>query len=246
MKLGKELSIINKFFVLGVVFVLSPVFSFAVENSLSAIDVKQSSSGEYDIVLKLDKKAQVKKMVDSEGNLTLVVNSTLPSETMDIVYDSAADLENVIVQKKNKDNTLILFQGENISNAKVYTKELSTGVVKQINSNDAAFGNLFFIADKKVLAMFLVGLFSFFMMMLALRPREKKYTVASAKKHTNVKKNTSVNTLRNKNLVQSKNIPSINYKVNGSFSSVNANMSKPKDFVINKQYQEIEQIRKVG
>ena len=47
---------------------------------------------------------------------------------------------------------------------------------------------------------------------------------------------------RNKVVVQ--NIPSINYRINGSFASAQQNMSVPKDFVIN-QYQK-EQMKKVG
>ena len=53
----------------------------------------------------------------------------------------------------------------------------------------------------------------------------------------------SSNTLRNKNINQSRNIPSINYKVNGGYSK----MSIPKDFVINNHMaREKEQIRKAG
>lgn len=246
MQTGKELNIINKCVLFISFFLLSSISSFAVENSLLGIDVKQVSGGEYNIMLKLDKKVNIKRLTDTDGNLSLVLNSTLPSDTMEIFYDNAADLENVIVQKKNSDNTLILFQGENIADSKVYIKELSTGLVKELDSKNTVFNSLFFISDKKVLLTSLFGVMLFFFMMLLTNPRKKRYTAETAKKYSNIKKNTNINTLRNKNLVQSKNVPSINYKMNGSFSSVKANMTKPKDFIINNQYQEIEKIRKVG
>lgn len=244
MKTRKEYSIINKCVLFICMFLLASISSFAAESYLSGIDIQQQSDGDYKVVLKLDKKAQIKKMIDNEGNLTLIMSSTSPSESMDIVYDNAVDLKNVIVQKKNDDNTLILLQADNIKNAQIYTKELSTGLIKQIEANTNIFSDLFFVADKKILASSIAGMVLLFLMMLVSRPKEKRYTVSNAKKYTNVKKHTNVNTLRNKNLVQSKNAPSINYRVTGSLYSQNTNMNRPKDFVIN-DYEE-QEIRKVG
>lgn len=247
MKTGKKFSIINKCALFICVFLLSSISSFAAESYLSGIDIQQQVDGDYKIMLKLDKKAQIKKNIDNDGSLTLIMNSTLPSESMDIVYDNATGIKNVIVQKKNDDNTLIFMQADNIKNAQIYTKELSTGLVKQIDTDSNIFNNLFFVADKKILASSIAGMILLFLMMLVSRPKEKRYTASNAKKHTVVKKHTNVNTLRNKNLVQSQSIPSINYRVNGSFSSQNAHISKPKDFVINNyQNYEEEEIRKVG
>ena len=81
----------------------------------------------------------------------------------------------------------------------------------------------------------------FFMLMLSIRPKNKRYN--SNVKNVKTQKSVSSNTLRNKNNNQSRNIPSINYKVNGGYSK----MSIPKDFVINNHMaSEREQIRKAG
>ena len=67
--------------------------------------------------------------------------------------------------------------------------------------------------------------------------------MVTAKKARRNKKQT-INTINKKSKVAAQNIPSINYRINGSFASAKQNMSVPKDFVIN-QYQK-EQMRKVG
>lgn len=247
MRTGKEYSIINRCFAFVFIFAFAALNSFSAENSLSGVDIKQSANSGYQIFLKLDKKAQIKKIIENDDNLTLVVNSTLPSESMEIVYDSEDNFSNVIVQKKNDDNTLISLQGQNIANAEIYTKELSTGIVKQLDEKEGFLNGLFFIADKKILSCSILGMFFFFLMMLASRPKNKRYSSQNVNKIVKSKKMV-VDTLRNKNLVQSRNIPSINYKVNGSFNSVNMHVSTPKDFVINNANQpvEIEEIRKAG
>ena len=247
MKIGREFNILNKCLAFVFVFLCVSLSSFAVENSLSEVGLKQSANNAYQVVLKLDKKAQIKKIVDGSDNLTLVVNSTLPSESMEIIYDSEDSLANIIVQKRNDNNTLISLQGENIANAEIITKEISTGTTKKLDTNENLLSNLFFIADKKVLGISLAGILLLFMMMIASRPKNKRTSSSSINNATNSYKATA-NTLRNKNLVQSQNVPSINYKVNGSFSSSNSHTTMPKDLVVNNKKNTIreQQIRKAG
>lgn len=246
MKIGRKFNILNKCIAFVFVFLCVSLSSFAVENSLSEVGLKQSVDNGYQVFLKLDKKAQIKKIVDGSDNLTLVVNSTLPSESMEIIYDSEDSLANIIVQKRNDNNTLISLQGENIANAEIITKEISTGTTKKLDTNENILNNLFFVADKKILGISLVGIFLFFIMMVASKPKRRK-TSSNMNKTTNTHQ-TSANTLRNKNLVQSQNIPSINYKVNGSFSSANSHTTMPKDLVVNNKKNTIreQQIRKAG
>ena len=245
MKRGKEFNIINKCLAFVFVFLFCSLNSFAAENSLAGVDIKQSVNNGYQVFLKLDKKAQIQKIVDDNDSITLMLKGTLPSETMEIIYDSEDNLSNVIVQKRNDNNTLISLQGKDIANAKIFTRELSTGSVKALDTNTSLLSSLFFIADKKILGTSIAGIFLLFLMMLASRPKNRKNTANNSNK-TAKSKNNSANTLRNKNLVQSRNIPSINYRVNGSFNSANATM--PKDLVINNQKQTIreQQIRKAG
>ncbi|MCD7779339.1 MAG: hypothetical protein LUH05_01545 [Candidatus Gastranaerophilales bacterium] len=244
MKTGK--SIINRIVLSAIVFLLASVNVFAAESSLSGIDIKQPDGQKYKVLLKLDKQARIKKLFDNEGNLMLILNSTLPSDSMEIVYDNANDLNNVTVQKKGADNTLILLQGKNIENSQIYTKELSTGITKELNTNESFLSSLFIVTDKKILASSVLGMIILFLLMLASRPKDKRYSSYKSDKTVKSKKHTAVNTLRYKNLTQSKYIPSINWKENRNFNSINAYSSIPDDFSVNNNMYEEENIRKAG
>ena len=214
-------SLLNKTLFLAGAIIISSVGAFAANNSISGVDVKQIENGEYSIVLKLDKMANIKKTSDSIDTLDIIVNSALPVEDMEIVYDNAADLRNVIVQKKNANNTIISLQGKNIENAKIYTKELSTNITKEVK----AF-NIFNLADNKSVLFGIVALL--IVMMLNSSKKSKKQTnatsqIVTVKKARRNKKQT-INTISKKSKVVAQNIPSINYRINGSFASAKQNM----------------------
>ncbi len=218
--------------------------SFAANTSLSGIEVNKQADGVYKIILKTDKKTQIKKVMNEQDRTSVLLNSTLPSEPMDIYYDNDSAFTNVIVQKKNNNNTLVLFEGENIGNSQIYTKELSTGQIKPIEDVNA-INNIFFVADKKLLVASLSAVMLFFLIMLLSRPKSKRYSSVDVKNVVNRKRQTGVNTLRNKNLSQSRNIPSINSSLNGSFNSAKMYMTTPNELVVNDSYEE-EEIRKAG
>ena len=225
---------LNKLVLFVGIFLCSSVVALA-ENALSGIDVQQTNTSEYNVMLKLNTSVNVQKINNGVDNLTLVLKETVPTDSVEIVYDNAADLQNVIVQKKNNGNTLILLEGKGIENANIYTKDLSNGLTVKNDTDKLG------VADKKMVGFSIFGLLMFLLIRLSSRPKNERY--ASAKVNVkNVKKTkkVTVNTLRSKNNTQSRNIPSINYNVNGSFR----NMSVPKDFVINNHIEE--QIRKVS
>ena len=120
------------------VFLCSSLCSFSAENSLSGIDVQQVGESEYNVMLKLNNATNVQKIINTEDNLTLVLKETVPTDSVEIVYDNAADLQNVIVQKKNNGDTLILLEGKDIENARVFTKDLSNGLTVQNTFSKAA------------------------------------------------------------------------------------------------------------
>ena len=240
MKLRNNIIFI-KILLLFFVFICSNFFAYSAENSLSEISVKKTYSGQYNILLKLNKSANVKKSFDGE-NLILTIPSTLPSDSIDIIYDNASGLHNVTVQKKNTNNTLILLQGDNISNSQIFTKDISTGFTKKIDDSNPFFTNILFVSDKKFVVLFSLLALFFFTIILASKPRTKTSVQQQHFSSSNSYHNKSM-TLRRKNLLQSKNIPSISYKLNGSFSSVS--VSKPSDFDFNNNQLD-EQIRKVG
>ncbi len=246
MNQGKELNIISKCFLFISIFLLSSIASFAAENLVSGINVEQFPDNEYKVLLKLNKNTQIKKASASKDNLVLVLNSTLPADSMEIIYDNTVDLNNIIVQKKNSDNTVISLQGKNIENAGIYTKELSTGLTKQVDTNNI-FNTLFFNINKKSMTILISGILFLLFLIGNSKPKQKKRNQANINKTMQTSKHISANTLRNKNMMQKRNIPSIGYKTNGSFNSANAYITAPADLVVNgNQYYEEEQIRKAG
>ncbi len=224
----------------AITFIFTAISSFAAVNSISGIDVQQGKDLSYNIMLKLDKSAKVIKSSTEKDNLTLTVNSTLPADSIEIIYDNAAELNNIIVQKKNKDNTVILLQGKNIENADIFTKEISTGLIQKVNDNKL---NIFFL-NKKYSVLSVSAMFFMFFFMLFFRKQNKH--INHINETVNKKRNNkTADTLRHKNIPQSRTVPSINYKVTGSFNT--SNMSVPKDFVINNYNNEhFGQIRKAG
>ncbi len=242
---GKGFNIINKIFTLAFVLILTASNCYAAETSLAGIDVDRDNNGEYKITLKLDGSAQVKKSFDADGGLTVLLSSTLPSEAVDIAYDNASGLNNVIVQKKNKTNTMISFEGEDIQNAQIYIKELSTGMVKPLETKNGILSSILFTADKKLLCTSLSAVLFLFFIMLASRPKSTRYTPEKLNNAVKRRKQRTVNTLRNKNLAQTGDIPSINSGINGSFYSARLYMTTPSEFIVNNQYKE-EKIRKAS
>lgn len=242
MKLRKKLSLINKCLVVVFAIIFSAMYACAAENSISGLSVKQNGAGEYNILLKLNKAATVKKFFDGE-NLVLTIPSAVPSDSMEIAYDNASDLQNVTVQKKGEDNTIVVLQGNNIENAQLYTKDISTGLVKKIDESNGFLDNFLFVTNKKVLASSVMVMFFFLLIMFASKPSKAKKNEKNAKKEkVSVNQNKAM-TLRRKSMQQSLNAPSISYRMNGSFSA--ANMSVPNDFAYENGEME-EEIRKVG
>jgi hypothetical protein len=232
---GKNLII--KTMIIALVSAFSFTSALAANISLSGIDVDQNPENEYSVFVKTDKKANIQVKTNENNKLVILLNSTTPADSLDIIYDDAPDMTNVIVQKKNKNNTLILLEGKNISNAQIYNNDLSTGLIKPVYSDG--------FSNNKILSTAGIGIGFLLLMMLILKPRNRKYTVSENNNTKRQRKTSRVNTLRNKNLVQSTNIPSISYNVNGSFNSVQKYMTTPADLSVNEQYEE-EEIRKAG
>ena len=125
MKQGKEYIFQNFLFcIIALAFISMPVC--AANTSLTGINVKQNSNN-TDVILKLAGNSKIKKIVNSNDNITLILNSAVPSESIDIVYDNTSNINNVIVQKKNNDNTVIMLEGKNIANASIFTKDVLNG-----------------------------------------------------------------------------------------------------------------------
>lgn len=202
----------------------------AYASTLSEIEITQDNNGKYNVVFSLDSKTKIVKENSSKGNLSLLLKGTNLADNLNISYENSTDLQNVVVQKKNKDNSIVLLEGKNIEEAKILAKDINNGVISEIKLKNNS------------LLYSVLGVFGL-IMLLAIRNtiilRRKRKRVVQDPNELIKKKIQEVNTLRKKNKQQSKNIPSINYNLNNSKTTI------PEGFVIN-NYKNNQENRKVG
>lgn len=235
--IGNYLQRINKLLVLPAILILTSMPVFADSNTFGGLEISQNPDGIYNILLKTENSSYVKAIRTTANKLTLLVKSTLPADSVEISYNNAPELNNVIVQKRDTDKTLIVLEGNSVQNATVNELILSDGTIKENAEETGLLNGYSPFNDKKLLSSTLLSLLMAAMLFVTLKPKQsaKNKAVDSAEELRNAIKN--ANTLRKKNKLQSKNIPSINYKVNGY-------VSVPQGFVIN-EYKK-ERIKKAG
>ncbi|MDD3238433.1 MAG: hypothetical protein PHV37_10105 [Candidatus Gastranaerophilales bacterium] len=88
--------------------------AMAADNTISNVEIKNGDNG-YQIVLKADKSTDVRKIVESENDISLIVKGLLPSDSIGTTYNNVPDVDNVMIQPEGDDSTRITIQGKNIS-----------------------------------------------------------------------------------------------------------------------------------
>lgn len=215
---------------------LISVFAFmfmtvsAYAGTLSEIEITQDENGKYNVVLAVDSQTKIVKENSAKGSLSLLLKGTYLDDNLNVSYENSTDLQNVVVQKKNKDSSVVILEGKNIENAKILSKDINNGTISEVKLNNSylLYGILAVLG---------------YIMLLAVRNtmilRKKRKKVSQDPNELIKKKIQEVNTLRKKNKQQSKNIPSINYNLNNSRTTI------PEGFVIN-NYKNSQANRKVG
>lgn len=113
----------KKFLGLALLFVLSS--SAVLANTLSEVTINGVDSG-YDIVLKTDSSAEMKKIVNSNDKMSIELKNVQASDTLNTVYNNVANIENVTIQPVSKENLKITFKGEDIAKSKIYFQNVKT------------------------------------------------------------------------------------------------------------------------
>lgn len=102
---------------LALFFALTPTVVLA--NTLSEVEINAAGAG-YDIVLKTDSAAELKKVVNGDDEMYIELKDVQASGSLNTVYNNVSDMENVTIQPAAKDNLKISFKGENVSKSKIY------------------------------------------------------------------------------------------------------------------------------
>jgi len=98
---------------------------FAADNVLQAIQVNGVKDS-YNIVLKSDDVAELKKTVQAPNKMILNLKGIRASKTINTIYNNTSSVDSVVVEPINDDTVKILIQGANVANAEVNFDTLKT------------------------------------------------------------------------------------------------------------------------
>lgn len=99
--------------------------AFASDNVLQAIQVNGVKDS-YNIVLKSDDVAEIKKTIQAPNKMMLTLNGIRASKTINTIYNNTSSVDSVVVEPIGDDSVKILVQAENVANAEVHFDSLKT------------------------------------------------------------------------------------------------------------------------
>lgn len=138
----KKMSKIVKVFVVAALWTgFTCLNAFAASNTLSAVEIKDSENG-YQIILRSDNSAEVRKTVDSRDDITLEVKGLVPLDSVGTVYNNVPDVDSVIIQPE-EENTKVIVHGKNIAKANILFApvEVQDAAQPEESANSASSGN---------------------------------------------------------------------------------------------------------
>lgn len=108
-----------------IAFSLSANNVFASDNVLQAVQINGVNDS-YNIILKSDDVAEVRKTVQAPNKMILVLKGIRASKTINTIYNNTASIDSVVVEPQGEDSVKILIQGANVGVAKVQFDSLKT------------------------------------------------------------------------------------------------------------------------
>ncbi len=92
---------------------------FAAENFLNTVVLEGADSGTYNIILRSDAVASVKRIVESSNKIVLEIKGLSASENLSTVYKNTASANGIIVENTGNSGVKIQVQGKNIDKANI-------------------------------------------------------------------------------------------------------------------------------
>lgn len=110
-----------KKFVLTIITILLTSFipSFAAENFLNTVVLEGTDNGSYNIVLRSDAIASVKRTVENNNKIVLEIRGLAVSENLSTVYKNTSAANGIIVENNGNNGVKIQIQGKNIAKANI-------------------------------------------------------------------------------------------------------------------------------
>lgn len=108
----------------------------AADVSLSEIEISSSANNGYDIVLKTNKKTDIKKTLKGDNQLVIELKNTEAATDFSTIYNEISTINNVTIMPMGKDDLKIQIQGSEISNSNVKLNYASTELTTQAQNFD--------------------------------------------------------------------------------------------------------------
>lgn len=116
---------------------------FASDNVLQAVQINGVGDS-YNIVLKSDDVAEVKKTVQAPNKMILLLKGIRASKTINTIYNNTASIDSVVVEPNGDDTVKILIQGSNVGTSQIQFDSLKTplGVLGNTASQPKSNGEI--------------------------------------------------------------------------------------------------------
>ncbi len=93
--------------------------AYASDNSLNSVIIEGTSSGAYNIILRSDRVANIKKTVQEDGTLLLELKNISTSLNMDTKYINTNTIDNVVVENTPNNGVNIYIQAPDAEKADI-------------------------------------------------------------------------------------------------------------------------------
>lgn len=131
-------NIIATVFVVGFS-IVGNLAAHASDNVLQAVQI-EGNNDSYNIILRSDDKADLKKTVQAPNKLVLTLKGIRASKTLNTIYSNTASVDSVVVEPTGDDSVKVFVQAENVDKAEIKFDTLKTplGVIskEKTQSND--------------------------------------------------------------------------------------------------------------
>lgn len=137
----------KKLIILFTIFILSISGAFASDNLLNTVILEGTDNG-YNVVLRSDSIASVRRIISSDNKLTLDIKGLASANNLSTIYKNTSDANSVIVENSGSNEVKIHIQAKDIVKANIIfdTPASAPIVVSDKVSNDAiAWSALAFI-----------------------------------------------------------------------------------------------------
>lgn len=108
----------RKLILIITIFLATTVSAFASDNFLNTVVLEGTDSG-YNVILRSDNIASVKRTVDGTGKLTLDIKGVSAGNNLTTMYKNTSSANSVIVENSGANSVRVHINGENVAKANV-------------------------------------------------------------------------------------------------------------------------------